>query len=106
MAKGQPGMDSRSDGTSPGISASRLPAPSFAPRRGIEFIRPRVYGWRGRSKRSFTAASSTLRPAYITTTRCAYAVERCRVELPPLDAKAPGHTVACWEADRLPPVPT
>jgi peptide/nickel transport system ATP-binding protein len=38
-------------------------------------------------------------------TRCAHAVERCRVEAPPLEAKAPGHTVACWEADRLPPVP-
>ena len=37
-------------------------------------------------------------------TRCAYAVERCRVEAPPLEAKAPGHTVACWEADRLPAV--
>ncbi len=35
--------------------------------------------------------------------RCAYAVERCRVEAPPLEAKAQGHTVACWEADRLPP---
>jgi peptide/nickel transport system ATP-binding protein len=35
-------------------------------------------------------------------TRCAYALERCRVEAPPLEAKAEGHTVACWEADRLP----
>jgi peptide/nickel transport system ATP-binding protein len=35
--------------------------------------------------------------------RCAYAVERCRVEAPPLEAKGQGHTVACWEADRLPP---
>ena len=34
--------------------------------------------------------------------RCAYAVERCRVEAPPLEAKAEGHSVACWEADRLP----
>ena len=34
--------------------------------------------------------------------RCAYAVERCRLEAPPLEAKAEGHTVACWEADRLP----
>jgi len=34
--------------------------------------------------------------------RCAYAVDRCRVEMPPLEAKAQGHTVACWEADRLP----
>jgi len=37
-------------------------------------------------------------------TRCAHAVERCRVEAPPLEAKAEGHTVACWEADRLPAV--
>ena len=36
--------------------------------------------------------------------RCAHAVERCRVEAPPLEAKAQGHTVACWEADRLPRV--
>jgi peptide/nickel transport system ATP-binding protein len=35
-------------------------------------------------------------------TRCPYAVERCRVEAPPLEARAEGHTVACWEADRLP----
>jgi peptide/nickel transport system ATP-binding protein len=37
-------------------------------------------------------------------TRCPFAVERCRVEVPPLEAKAEGHSVACWEADRLPPV--
>jgi peptide/nickel transport system ATP-binding protein len=37
-------------------------------------------------------------------TRCAHAVARCRVEAPPLEAKAAGHTVACWEADRLPAV--
>jgi peptide/nickel transport system ATP-binding protein len=35
-------------------------------------------------------------------TRCAYAVERCRIEAPALESKAKGHTVACWEADRLP----
>ena len=34
--------------------------------------------------------------------RCAYAVERCRVEAPPLELRGEGHTVACWEADRLP----
>jgi peptide/nickel transport system ATP-binding protein len=33
--------------------------------------------------------------------RCAHAVERCRAEAPPLEAKAQGHTVACWEADRI-----
>jgi peptide/nickel transport system ATP-binding protein len=35
--------------------------------------------------------------------RCAYAVERCRTEAPTLEALAEGHTVACWQADRLPP---
>jgi peptide/nickel transport system ATP-binding protein len=38
-------------------------------------------------------------------TRCANAVERCRAEAPPLESKADGHTVACWEADRLPAMP-
>ena len=36
--------------------------------------------------------------------RCAHAIERCRAEAPPLEAKTPGHAVACWVADRLPPV--
>jgi peptide/nickel transport system ATP-binding protein len=33
--------------------------------------------------------------------RCAHATERCRREYPPLEEKDAGHTVACWEADRL-----
>jgi peptide/nickel transport system ATP-binding protein len=33
--------------------------------------------------------------------RCAYATERCRREYPPLERKGDGHTVACWEADRI-----
>jgi peptide/nickel transport system ATP-binding protein len=33
--------------------------------------------------------------------RCTHATDRCRREYPPLERKAPGHTVACWEADRL-----
>jgi peptide/nickel transport system ATP-binding protein len=36
--------------------------------------------------------------------RCNYAVGACRAEVPPFEPKAPGHAVACWEADRLPPV--
>jgi peptide/nickel transport system ATP-binding protein len=36
--------------------------------------------------------------------RCAHAVERCRAEVPAFEPKAPGHAVACWQADRLPPV--
>jgi len=36
--------------------------------------------------------------------RCAYAVEGCRAEVPAFEPKAPGHAVACCEADRLPPV--
>jgi peptide/nickel transport system ATP-binding protein len=34
--------------------------------------------------------------------RCAHATDRCRREYPPLEDKAGGHAVACWEADRLP----
>jgi peptide/nickel transport system ATP-binding protein len=33
--------------------------------------------------------------------RCPHATERCRREYPPLEEKAAGHSVACWEADRL-----
>ena len=36
--------------------------------------------------------------------RCDYAVEACRADAPAIALKAPGHGVACWEADRLPPV--
>ncbi|HET7403857.1 MAG TPA: ABC transporter ATP-binding protein [Usitatibacter sp.] len=35
--------------------------------------------------------------------RCGYAVERCRADVPAFEPRAPGHAVACWEADRLPP---
>jgi peptide/nickel transport system ATP-binding protein len=35
--------------------------------------------------------------------RCTYAVDACRAGVPPFDPKAPGHSVACFEADRLPP---
>jgi peptide/nickel transport system ATP-binding protein len=44
-------------------------------------------------------------PGCAFAARCAHAVERCRLEAPPLEAKAEGHTVACWEADRLPEIP-
>jgi peptide/nickel transport system ATP-binding protein len=37
--------------------------------------------------------------------RCGYAVDACRAGVPAFEPKAPGHAVACWEADRLPPVP-
>src|SRR5215510_3684475 len=37
--------------------------------------------------------------------RCAHAVERCRQNYPPLEAKSDGHWVACWEADRLTELP-
>jgi peptide/nickel transport system ATP-binding protein len=37
--------------------------------------------------------------------RCAYAVDACRGGAPALEARAEGHHVACWEAERLPPVP-
>ena len=34
--------------------------------------------------------------------RCAYATEHCRVAFPPEVEAAPGHFVACWNADKLP----
>ncbi len=34
--------------------------------------------------------------------RCAYATGRCRIEVPALETKAPGHFAACFESDRLP----
>jgi peptide/nickel transport system ATP-binding protein len=33
--------------------------------------------------------------------RCAFAMERCRVEYPPLEEHAPGHWSACWEQARV-----
>jgi peptide/nickel transport system ATP-binding protein len=33
--------------------------------------------------------------------RCAFAVERCRAEYPPLEEHAPGHWSACWEQARV-----
>ena len=33
--------------------------------------------------------------------RCAYATVRCRHESPPLEEKASGHFVACWESERV-----
>jgi oligopeptide/dipeptide ABC transporter ATP-binding protein len=33
--------------------------------------------------------------------RCAFRVERCTVEAPPLEVVHPGHLSACWEAKRL-----
>jgi peptide/nickel transport system ATP-binding protein len=41
-------------------------------------------------------------PGCIFAPRCGYAKERCRESYPPLEEKAVGHWVACWEADRLP----
>jgi peptide/nickel transport system ATP-binding protein len=34
--------------------------------------------------------------------RCAHATDRCRQELPVLEAHRPGHLAACWESARLP----
>jgi peptide/nickel transport system ATP-binding protein len=40
-------------------------------------------------------------PGCVFAPRCAHATDRCRREYPPLEQKADGHTVACWESDRL-----
>ncbi len=45
---------------------------------------------------------SRLPPGCAFTPRCAFRVERCSLESPPLRAiGAPGHVSACWEAERL-----
>jgi peptide/nickel transport system ATP-binding protein len=40
-------------------------------------------------------------PGCLFAPRCAWATNRCRGENPPLEQKATGHFVACWEADRI-----
>jgi peptide/nickel transport system ATP-binding protein len=34
--------------------------------------------------------------------RCTHATEQCRRDVPPLEARGPGHLAACWESTRLP----
>jgi peptide/nickel transport system ATP-binding protein len=46
-------------------------------------------------------ALKNLPPGCIFAPRCAFAVERCRIEQPPLEEHAPGHWSACWEAARV-----
>jgi peptide/nickel transport system ATP-binding protein len=45
-------------------------------------------------------------PGCIFAPRCAFAVERCRREAPPLEEHAPGHWSACWEEARVAAVVT
>jgi oligopeptide/dipeptide ABC transporter ATP-binding protein len=40
-------------------------------------------------------------PGCVFAPRCAHATEQCRTDYPPLELKAAGHTVACWESDRI-----
>jgi oligopeptide/dipeptide ABC transporter ATP-binding protein len=42
-----------------------------------------------------------LPPGCAFAPRCAYRVERCASEVPPLGEVAPAHTAACWESARL-----
>jgi oligopeptide transport system ATP-binding protein len=35
--------------------------------------------------------------------RCPFAVEKCRMEVPPMEASEPGHPAACHRQDELPP---
>ena len=40
-------------------------------------------------------------PGCVFAPRCVHATDRCRSEYPPLEDKGNGHSVACWEADRI-----
>jgi len=77
--------------------------------RGLMNSMPRLGAARGRRARlqEIPGVVPSLREPIAGcafATRCPYAVERCRIETPMLEPKAPAHTVACWEADRLPKV--
>jgi hypothetical protein len=37
----------------------------------------------------------------MTTTRCAFATDICRREMPAFDEKEPGHFAACFHSDRV-----
>ncbi|MBL8671410.1 MAG: ABC transporter ATP-binding protein [Alphaproteobacteria bacterium] len=72
--------------------------------RGLMGSIPRR-GGRGRSARlqEIPGIVPSLRepiPGCAFAERCGLAVERCRREAPPLEAKGPDHAVACWEADK------
>jgi peptide/nickel transport system ATP-binding protein len=40
-------------------------------------------------------------PGCIFAPRCGFAMEQCRQSYPPLEEKAPGHSVACWRAEEI-----
>jgi len=40
-------------------------------------------------------------PGCLFAPRCAYATARCAAQYPPLEERAGGHSVACWEWERL-----
>ncbi|PYM68826.1 MAG: peptide ABC transporter ATP-binding protein, partial [Candidatus Rokuibacteriota bacterium] len=44
---------------------------------------------------------SRLPPGCAFQPRCQFALERCRVEAPPLESVSPGHVSACWVAAEL-----
>ncbi len=68
-SKRQPSGGASSDGGAPGIAARRRTRGRSG--RGIDPRRPHVYGCCGSRKSCVFGASSTTRPAYITTTRSA-----------------------------------
>ncbi len=70
-------------------SIPRLGATATGPRKRLEEIRGMVPSMREEIS------------GCVFAPRCAYATDRCHDEYPPLEEKAAGHTVACWEADRI-----
>jgi peptide/nickel transport system ATP-binding protein len=67
---------------------------------------PRAGGGANRGKRLAEIPGSVpalggSRQGCLFAGRCAHATQRCREVTPPLELKADGHLVACWESDRL-----
>ncbi|MNL38417.1 Oligopeptide transport ATP-binding protein OppF [compost metagenome] len=67
---------------------------------------------RGASRRQAFAAAAGEPPSPMSPPsgcryhpRCPQAEDRCRMAAPPLEARAPGHAVACWFAGGIPATP-
>ena len=75
--------------------------------RGLLGSLPR-YGERGRRQQRLNAIPGAVPPlggvgkGCAFAPRCAFVIDRCRQDEPPLEPKRPGHETRCWVVDRVP----
>ena len=87
-----------------GPVASLFAHPRHPYTRGLLSSIPRLGAAGGRRLAEIPGMVPSLREEIrgcVFAPRCAYATERCRRDYPPLEDKGGGHTVACWESDRI-----